>query len=174
MKTVFDYAKWFLINNIDKDKKDKFRDQMKLHKLLFFAQLISLSKYNKLLFNDKFSAYENGMVLTNIREKYNTNISDIYNRDDVEFTEDEIDVLNLTNDIFGLETAETLSEITHQFDYWNEYYKNSQKENGHYDKLKSVVPNEELQRDLELIDDVLFAHEYKKTEEYKKMEEYNY
>ena len=147
MKTVFDYAKWFLINNIDKDKKDKFRDQMKLHKLLFFAQLISLSKYNKLLFNDKFSAYENGMVLTNIREKYNTNISDIYNRDDVEFTEDEIDVLNLTNDIFGLETAETLSEITHQFDYWNEYYKNSQKENGHYDKLKSVVPNEELQRD---------------------------
>lgn len=174
MKTVFDYAKWFLINNIDKDKKDKFRDQMKLHKLLFFAQLISLSKYNKLLFKDNFSAYENGMVLTNIREKYNTNISDIYNRNDVEFTEDEIDVLNLTNEIFGLETAETLSEISHQFDYWNEYYKNSQMINGHYDKSKSVVPNKELQRDLDLIDDVLFAHEYKKTEEYKKMEEYDY
>ena len=174
MKTVFDYAKWFLINNIDKNKKDKFRDQMKLHKLLFFAQLISLSKYNKLLFKDNFSAYENGMVLTNIREKYNTNISDIYNRNDVEFTEDEIDVLNLTNEIFGLETAETLSEISHQFDYWNEYYKNSQMINGHYDKSKSVVPNEELQRDLDLIDDVLFAHEYKKTEEYKKMEEYDY
>lgn len=153
MNTVFDYAKWFLINDIDKDKKDKFRVQIKVQNLLFFAQLISLSKYNKLLFKDNFSAYENGMFLTNIKDKYNTNISDIYNRDDVEFTEDEIDVLNLTNNIFGLETAETLSEISHQFDYWNEYYKNSK-----------IIPNEELQRDLELIDDVLFAHEYRRVE----------
>ena len=156
MKTIFDYVKWFLINDIDKDKKDKFRVQIKVQNLLFFAQLISLSKYNKLLFKDNFSAYENGMFLTNIKDKYNTNISEIYNRDDVEFTEDEIDVLNLTNNIFGLETAETLSEITYQFDYWNEYYKNTS---------KSIVPNEELQRDLELIDDVLFVHEYKKTKE---------
>lgn len=153
MKTIFDYAKWFLINDIDKDKKDKFRVQIKVQNLLFFAQLISLSKYNKLLFKDNFSAYENGMFLTNIKDKYNTNISDIYNRDDVEFTEDEIDVLNLTNNIFGLETAETLSEISHQFDYWNEYYENSK-----------IIPNEELQRDLELIDDVLFAHEYRRVE----------
>ena len=155
MKTIFDYAKWFLINDIEieKDKKDKFRVQIKVQNLLFFAQLISLSKYNKLLFKDNFSAYENGMFLTNIKDKYNTNISDIYNRDDVEFTEDEIDVLNLTNNIFGLETAETLSKISHQFDYWNEYYKNSK-----------IITNEELQRDLELIDDVLFAHEYRRVE----------
>lgn len=174
MKSVFDYAKWFLINNINGNKESKFKDQMKLHKLLFFAQLISLSKYNQFLFKDEFSAYENGMVLVSIREKYISNLSYIYERKEVEFSKEELDVLNLTNEIFGNETAETLSEMSHQFDYWIEYFKNSQKNNGYYDQSKSIVPNEDLRRDLELIDDVLFAHEYKKTDEYKKMEEYDY
>ena len=57
--TVFDYAKWFLENDLD-TPRNTFKGNMKLQKLLFFAQLISLAKNNKLLFDEEFCAFENG------------------------------------------------------------------------------------------------------------------
>ena len=66
---VFDVTKWFLENNLD-TPRDTFKGNMKLQKLLFFAQLISLAKNNKLLFDDEFCAFENGMVMEKIRIAY--------------------------------------------------------------------------------------------------------
>lgn len=56
---VLDYTKWFLENNLD-TPRNTFKGNMKLQKLLFFAQLISLTKNNKLLFDEQFCAFENG------------------------------------------------------------------------------------------------------------------
>ena len=47
--TIYDYTNWFLENNLD-NPRNTYKGNMKLQKLLFFAQLISLAKNNKLLF----------------------------------------------------------------------------------------------------------------------------
>ena len=58
-----DVAKWFcsqgIIENLNSEEGN-----MKLQKLLFFAQLIYMAKHNgETMFEEKFNAFKNGMVL---------------------------------------------------------------------------------------------------------------
>ena len=92
---VFDYTKWFLENNLD-TPRNTFKGNMKLQKLLFFAQLISLAKNNKLLFNDQFCAFENGMVMENVRLKYKNNLGELLNYKRNELNDEELEILELT------------------------------------------------------------------------------
>ena len=94
---------------------------MKLQKLLFFAQLISLAKNNKLLFDEEFCAFENGMVMENVRLEYKNNLSKLLNYSGNDLSEDDLEILELTKNIYGSEDADTLSNMTHQFEYWKKY-----------------------------------------------------
>lgn len=170
---VFDYTKWFLENNLD-TPRNTFKGNMKIQKLLFFAQLINLAKNKKLLFNDKFCAFENGMVMESVRLEYKNNLSNLLNYKRKEFSKEELEVLELTKNIYGHEDADTLSNMTHQFEYWKKYLNLSNNEFDYKDKKKSVVPNKELEKELDNIKDVLDAYEIMNSSEYKIMEELDY
>lgn len=171
--TVFDYAKWFLENHLD-TPRNTFKGNMKLQKLLFFAQLISLAKNNKLLFEDEFCAFQNGMVMENIRLEYKNNLENLLNYNRRELSNEDIEILELTKNIYGSEDADTLSNMTHQFEYWKKYLNLSNNEFDYKDKKKSKVPNEELQKELDNIRDVLDAYEIMNSDEFKSMEELDY
>ena len=170
---VFDYTKWFLENNLD-TPRNTFKGNMKLQKLLFFAQLISLAKNNKLLFDDQFCAFENGMVMENVRLKYKNNLDELLNYKRNKLTDEELEILELTKNIYGSENADTLSNMTHQFEYWKKYLQISNNEFDFKDKNKSIVPNEELEKELDNIRDVLDAYNIMNSEEFKSMEELDY
>ncbi len=170
---VLDYAKWFLDNDLD-TPRNTFKGNMKLQKLLFFAQLISLAKNNKLLFEDEFSAFENGMVMENIRLEYKNNLPQLLNYSGNEISLEDLEVLELTKNIYGSEDADTLSTMTHQFEYWKKYLSLSNDEFDFKDKEKAVVPNKELEKELDNIRDVLDAYKIMNSDEYKSMEELDY
>ena len=170
---VFDYTKWFLENNLD-TPRNTFKGNMKLQKLLFFAQLISLAKNDKLLFDEQFCAFENGMVMENIRLEYKNNLSKLLNYNRKELSKEDIEVLELTKNIYGTEDADTLSNMTHQFSYWKKYLNLSNDDYDFKNKKKSMVPNKELENELDNIRDVLDAYEIMNSEEFKAMEELDY
>lgn len=170
---VFDYAKWFLENNLD-TPRNTFKGNMKLQKLLFFAQLISLAKNNKLLFDEQFCAFENGMVMENVRLKYKNSLDELLNYKRKELNDEELEILELTKNIYGSENADTLSNMTHQFEYWKKYLQISHNKFDFKDKNKSIVPNEELKKELDNIRDVLDAYNIMNSEEFKSMEELDY
>lgn len=155
---VFDFSKWLLDNGLD-TPRDTFKGNMKLQKLLFFAQLISLAKNNSLLFDDEFCAFENGMVMESVRLKYKNDLPGFLKYKHKDLSKKELEVLELTKKIYGNEDADTLSNMTHQFDYWDKYFKESNGKNDYKNKQKSIVPNEELMKELENIRDVLYAYE---------------
>ena len=170
---VFDYTKWFLDENLD-NPRNTFKGNMKLQKLLFFAQLISLAKNNKLLFDDEFSAFENGMVMEDVRLKYKNNLDELLKYKGNKLSKDDLEVLNLTKDIYGSEDADTLSNMSHQFEYWKKYLTLSDDGNNYKNKRKAKVPNKELKRELDNIRDVLDAYEIMNSEEYKNTKDLDY
>ena len=169
---VFDYAKWFLENNLD-TPRNTFKGNMKLQKLLFFAQLISLAKNNKLLFEDKFCAFENGMVMENVRLLYKNDLDKLLNYKRKDFSTEDLEVLELTKNIYGGEEADVLSNMTHQFEYWKKYLSLSSN-NNYKNKKKAEIPNEELKTELDNIKDVLDAYEIMNSQEFKDTEELDY
>lgn len=170
---VFDCAKWFLENNLD-TPRNSLEGNMKLQKLLFFAQLISLAKNNKLLFEEEFCAFENGMVMENVRLEYKNNLKKLLNYKRKELTPEELEILELTKNIYGSEDSETLSNMTHQFEYWKKYLQKSNNESNFKDKNKSFVPNKELKKELDNIRDVLDAYNIINNEETKITEDLDY
>lgn len=169
----FDYAKWFLENNLD-TPRNTFKGNMKLQKLLLFAQLISLAKNKKLLFEDEFCAFENGMVMENVRLAYKNNLSRLLDYDRKDFSEEDLEVLKLTKNIYGSEDADTLSNMSHQFQYWKKYLNLSNNKFDYKNKKKSVVPNKELEKELDNIRDVLDAYEIMNSNDFKSTEELYY
>ncbi|MEG2321860.1 MAG: Panacea domain-containing protein [Bacilli bacterium] len=170
---VFDFSKWFLDNNLD-TPRDTFKGNMKLQKLLFFAQLISLAKNDELLFDDTFCAFENGMVLEDIRLKYKNNLNELLEYHAKDLTQKEKEVLELTKNIYGNENADALSKMSHQFDFWTKYFESSTDKNNFKNKDKAKVPNEELKKELYVIKDVLDAYEIMNSDEYKNVEDMDY
>lgn len=172
MKDVRNFAKWFMDNNLD-EPRNTLKGNTKLQKLLFFSQLISIAKYDKLLFDEQFSAFEHGMVIDEVRKEYCNNIHNLLNYQLEGFTNEELDVLNLTKNIYGLENSDSLSDMSHQFEYWKKYFDKSKSPNG-YNKHDALVPNTELQNGINKIKDVLTAYNYINTNEYKNAEDIDY
>ncbi|AAO36606.1 SocA family protein (endogenous virus) [Clostridium phage phiCTC2B] len=136
-------AGWF-INNDFKPTNDK-SGNLKLNKLLYFAQMISLIKRNKPLFEEELYAFENGVVVEKIRKDYCNNYDDfvkLAKEYDKNFNEDEIDILESTKELFLNVSPEDLSELTHQHKCWKHYYNKSIEEaKGYkYNKESARMP----------------------------------
>ncbi|EOS7993968.1 SocA family protein, partial [Enterococcus hirae] len=127
MRNVKEYAKFFLQKGLI-DTPNTFDGNMKLQKLLFFANLINYSKHEDLLFKEDMLAFENGTVIEEVRQKYK---NDYYSfmeeakQFQANFSEKEYEVLNDTIKIFGRLSAKDLSNLNHEFDFWNIRFENS-------------------------------------------------
>ncbi|MDV0446657.1 hypothetical protein MsAg5_05070 [Methanosarcinaceae archaeon Ag5] len=158
MKSAIDIGKWFVSQKLD-TPQNTLDGNIKLQKLLFFAQLIHLKRNNTLLFEECFLAFTNGPVVESVRLSYKENY-DLFGTECV-YDDTELESLILTNEIFGDSEAIELVEISHHSPAWRKYYEKSIQGNYH-DKCLSLIPYSDFQKEMEMIDNVLFAHEYQK------------
>lgn len=71
MYTAFEIAS-YICNRYQNENHVRI-DEMKLHKLMYFAQRESLIQNGTPLFNEEFEAWKYGPVLTEIRDHYKVN-----------------------------------------------------------------------------------------------------
>lgn len=129
-----DIANWFLWKNKveqlenETEYDDKYEvyeglSHLKLQKLLYFAQGLSLAINNEPLFSDKIYAWTHGPVVKEVYEKFKK-----YGRNDIELSVNDKEmkiiesiesnsktsnILNLVYENFGIYTAWQLREMTH-------------------------------------------------------------
>ena len=161
-----DVAKWFCQQGIIEQPNSK-EGNMKVQKLLFFAQLIYMAEHNgETMFDEEFKAFKNGVVLEsvmkNYRYKYNTMFHNA-DSNDLQLDSEVKKILEKTLYIFGDASAQELSELSHEFEAWNYFFEKSKKF-GIYVKKLSVIPYNELKKELYRIEKVLSA--YKQTSEF--------
>lgn len=167
-------AKWFCNQKII-EKPNTREGNMKIQKLLFFAQLIYMAKNNgKTMFNEEFKAFKDGVVLetvmNNYRKQYDEMFKDI-KINEIEFDKDVLETLKITAEIFGNASAQELSELSHEFDAWNYFFEKSKKF-GFYSKKTSAIPYNELEKELYRIEKVLTGFELSK--QYNNLSEEDY
>ena len=154
-------AEWFIQRNLD-TPTNTGKGNMKLQKLLFFSQLIYMCKNNgETMYNEMFSAFDNGMVLEPIRQEYLKNYKQLKQDStrNIILPEKVEEALIITEEIFGKCTADELSELSHQFDAWSKYLNLSIEDNNYYNKSKAIVPYEELEKELYKMNKVLKAYD---------------
>ena len=154
-------AEWFIQRNLD-TPTNTGKGNMKLQKLLFFSQLIYMCKKNgETMYNEMFSAFDNGMVLEPIRQEYLKNYKQLKQDStrNIILPEKVEEALIITEEIFGKCTADELSELSHQFDAWSKYLNLSIEVDNYHNKSKAMVPYEELEKELYRMNKVLKAYE---------------
>ena len=159
MSDVFDYAKFLLKQNLD-TKRNTFDGNMKLQKLLVFADLVSLAERGKRLFDDEILAFEHGCVIEKVRLRYKNDCTGFVadSREfNPEFSQEEYDVLNLTISLFGNLSARELSDINHAFSFWNIAYHRSIESDGFRDKNNAVVSLDTMREDIDRVRNMIAA-----------------
>ena len=160
MKDVYDYAKFFIKNGAD-STPNTYDGNMKLQKLLVFADLISIAEHGKPLFNEQVLAFQNGCVVEKIRLRYKNDYfgfkhdSEIFQPD---FSEQEYSVLNLVMEIFGNASAKELSEINHTFNFWKIAFDKGTTSNGYHSKSQSVVDMMSQIEDIDKMREIIYAY----------------
>lgn len=166
MSTALKCAKYFIRHGMD-DRRNSYDGNMKLQKLLLFADLISLAQYDHPLFEDDICAFANGCVVENIRLRYKNDFDGLY-KDSVEFdpdfTQEEYDALNLSISIFGRLSAKELSEINHTFRFWSKHYNASIRPDGYRSKIESVIPKSDLKQECDRIAEIIAAYQQGENE----------
>lgn len=159
-----DVAKWFCNQRII-EKPNSREGNMKVQKLLFFAQLIYMAKNEgKVMFDEEFMAFKDGVVLETVLNNYRNQYDEMFKnikKDEFDFNSDILETLNTTVEIFGNASAQELSELSHEFDAWKSYFGKS-KRLGFYIKKNSLIPYEELKKELYRIEKVLRGFELSK------------
>lgn len=169
-----DIAKWFCTQKIIENPNTR-EGNMKIQKLLFFAQLIYMVKNNgKTMFDEEFKAFKDGVVLetvmTNYHKQYNEMFRNI-NTSEIKLDKNILDILNITVQIFGDASAQELSELSHEFDAWKSFFEKS-KRFGFYSKRASLIPYDELKKELYRIQKVLDGYEISKQYNNLEVEDY--
>ena len=157
MMTAFDCAKYFIKQGLDKER-NTFDGNMKLQKLIVFADLISLAECDTPLFDDEVSAFMHGCVVEKVRLRYKNDCDGIVNDSylfDPDFTQAEYDVLSLTVDLFGKLSARELSDVNHSFDFWKNAYNNSIQCDGFKEKEQSTVSIDAMRAEIGKVRDMV-------------------
>lgn len=146
MSSALNHARYFFENNIDV-QRNSFDGNMKLQKLLFFASLISLARYGRILFDEPIRAFEKGCVVEEVRKKYKNDFYDFKKGligDISEISEEEKSILDITLGIYGHLSAKELSELNHDFCSWKAAYPKSLDASGYKDPDKAVISHADL------------------------------
>ena len=111
---------YFLSDTNDRDDSDI--SNLKLQKLIYYAQAFHLAIYELPFFDEDFEAWTHGPVCPEIHHKYkHYKSSPIPLTSDFEpdlFTLDQLDLLNEINDVFGQYSAWKLRNMTHSEAPW--------------------------------------------------------
>lgn len=115
-------AKYFLSRANESEDSDI--SNLKLQKLIYYAQAFHLAIFDKPLFNDDFEAWTHGPVCPEIYRQYKSfGASPIISNSeaDVElFSQEQIELLEEVNEVFGQFSAWKLRNMTHEDTPWQE------------------------------------------------------
>jgi uncharacterized phage-associated protein/predicted RNase H-like HicB family nuclease len=139
MPTVFDVANYFIAKQIA-DNADDVESydltNMKLQKLVYYAQGLCLGVLDRPLFENTLEAWEHGPVCPELYHAYKDNSNHAI-RSQVSlkvasknFSPVEINILKVTNFIFGGCSASKLRSLSHKDAAWKEAYKPGSKSNS--------------------------------------------
>lgn len=122
--TASQVAKWFLAHNriAENDEGAELISNLKLQKLLYYAQGCFLAVTDEPLFGDDIVAWQHGPVVENIYHTYKNNgakgIPFEEDFDSSEFTAEENDLLSEVYTVFGQYSAWKLRNMTHSESPW--------------------------------------------------------
>lgn len=129
--TASQVAKWFLAHNrITADEEGgEYISNLKLQKLLYYAQGCFLAVTDQPLFNDAIVAWQHGPVVESVYHQYKKNGAEGIPFDEdfdfSDFTDDENDLLTQVYNIFGQYSAWKLRNMTHNETPWQETAQNA-------------------------------------------------
>lgn len=127
-----DVARWFLWRN-DAEMRtgdSEYISNLKLQKLLYYAQGAFLGLTGKPLFEDDLVAWAHGPVVVDVYHEYCSNGARGIEYDDdklrpkEEYTQEEKNILNQVYDYFGQYSAWKLRNMTHEERPWKETERN--------------------------------------------------
>lgn len=106
---------------------------LKLQKILYFAQAYYLAKLGKPLFGDIIEAWEYGPVVPSIYHQFKNkgNKALICEKDESNISEEDKKILNSIWDTFGGYSASRLVDISHAHSPWKNAYASNKKEISH-------------------------------------------
>lgn len=139
MQTADNVARWFLSRNKVKmiNGGADLISNLKLQKLLYYAQGMHLALWGEPLFNDEIVAWQYGPVVESVYQRYKANESDgikEFSQPEENFSEHEEATLQFVGDTFGQFSAWKLSDMTHEELPWRDTPRN---EIISTDKIKS-------------------------------------
>lgn len=129
MANVFDVANWFLhYNQWLRESVDEDTDNitnLKLQKLLYYAQSAFLALQDEPLFDEEIYAWAHGPVVESVYQKYKKyGSSGINNIEQFTISDKEEKVLRQVYDTFGAYSAWGLRNLTHSESPWQETSQN--------------------------------------------------
>jgi uncharacterized phage-associated protein len=103
---------------------------LKLQKILYFAQAYYLAKLGKPLFQDSIEAWEYGPVVPEVYHKFKKHKSDpiIEEKDKSKISPEDKEYLNKIWESFGGYSTSRLIDISHAHTPWKVAYKNTNKQ----------------------------------------------
>lgn len=140
---ALDVADWF-IARANRDKVENFGEgvsNLKLQKIIYFAQAAHLALEDKPLFNDEIYAWDYGPVVNTVYHKFKRNLrTPIADPSDNKYLGLRAEVTDFLEDIwklFGKYSAGKLVEMTHAHDPWKNTYDGTRDKVIPKDLLKS-------------------------------------
>ena len=121
-------AKWFIYNN--RQLANGYLDEnVKLNKLLYFANLMFFCVKKEMLLKDEFVAFKLGPVVYSIYKDYRYNgLDKVPDSDEIKDINDEQkQVLNIINFVYGSKESKELVDDSHSHNIWND--------------VKNLIPN---------------------------------
>jgi uncharacterized phage-associated protein len=119
MANAKDVAEYFLLKS---KEEDCGISNLKLQKLIYYAQAFHLAIFEKPLFNEEIEAWTHGPVCPAIYHEYKrfgSNIIDLESQPNLNvFTPEQVELLDEVNDVFGQFSAWKLRNMTHEDEPW--------------------------------------------------------
>lgn len=123
MASIYDIAKSFLLLE---DKNDgEGITNLKLQKLVYYAQGFYLALFDKPLFNEEIKAWKHGPVVPDLYQAYKEHVKDCLPLPDdfslEQLSKDEFELVEEMYRVFGQYTAWKLREMTHEEPPWKNH-----------------------------------------------------
>lgn len=122
MPSVFDVADYFL--SLVKEEDGELMSNLKLQKLVYYAQGYHLAIFDKPLFTEPIEAWIYGPVVPELYHTYKQHVSGVIPPPDsvdlLKFDEETIELLDEVYDVIGQFSAWRLAAMTHSEPPWQD------------------------------------------------------
>lgn len=115
---VLDISKWFM-NRHEDIASGSFNGNVKLQKLLYYTQVMSIAVTGEGIFTNNIEAWKHGPVIAEAFRFYSHDFDKIKNRK-ININKADEKLLKVINSLFGFKTAKELENISHKEKPWLE------------------------------------------------------